>query len=82
MGDDVFREDDVVPCGHIFLLWQSVVDCLEAWPECMVFLVECRMLELASECGQVPYVCFQLRQLSRPGGVQLLVDDLAVPYGA
>ena len=48
----------------------------------MVFLIECRLLELAAEGGPVPYVCFQLRQLSRPGGVQLLVDDLAVPYGA
>ena len=69
MGDDVFRKDDVMPCGHIFLLWQSGVDCLEAGSECMVLLVECRVLDLAAEGGPVSYVGFQLRQLSRPEGV-------------
>ena len=63
--DNVLRKDDVVPCGHIFLLWQSGVDCLEAGSECMVLLVECRLLDLAAEGGPVSYVGFQLRQLSR-----------------
>ena len=69
MGEDVFRKYDVMPCGHIVLLWQSVVDCLEAGSECMVLLVECRLLNLAAEGGSVAYVGFQLRQFSGPEGV-------------
>ena len=44
MGDDVFREDDVVPCGHIVWLWRTIVDQLELGPECVVLLVECLVL--------------------------------------
>ena len=44
MCDDVFREDDVVPCGHIVLLWRTVVDLLELGPERVVILVKCRVL--------------------------------------
>ena len=44
MGDDVFRKDDVMPCGHIIRLWQSVVGCLETGTECMIGLVKYRVL--------------------------------------
>ena len=69
MCDYVLRKDDVMPCGHIFLLWQSGVDCLEAGSECMVLLVECRVLDLATEDVPVSHVGFQLRQLSGPEGI-------------
>ena len=44
VGEDVFREDDVVPCGHIVLLWRAIVDQLELGPESLVILVKCRVL--------------------------------------
>ena len=44
VGEDVFRKDDVLPCGHIFLLWHSIVDRLELGPECLVVLIKCRVL--------------------------------------
>ena len=66
MGDDVLREDDVVPCGHVILLWQAGVCCLELGSKCLVLLVGCRMLNLAAECIPVACVGFQLRQLSGP----------------
>ena len=44
VGEDVFRKEDVMPCGHMLLLWRSVVDRLEAGAECVVVLVEYRML--------------------------------------
>ena len=44
MGEDVSREDDVVPCGHIFLLWRAIVDRLKLGPESLVILVKCRVL--------------------------------------
>ena len=44
MCDDVFRENVVVPCGHIVLLWRTIVDQLELGPECVVILVKFRVL--------------------------------------
>ena len=44
MCDDVFREDDVVPRGHIVWLWRAIVDQLELGPEGVVSLVKCRVL--------------------------------------
>ena len=66
VGEDVFRKEDVMPCGHILQLWRSVVDRLEAGAECLIVLVKNRVLQLAAECGPVPHVCFHLRQLGKP----------------
>ena len=42
---------------------------MEAGSECVVLLVECRLLNLATEGVPVSHVGFQLRQLSGPEGV-------------